>query len=62
MIFVTGLEYAKGGQEWNEYGSLLDQSIVEITSDDDIHVSSGPKGWNQEFVALTGKASGQTVY
>jgi len=44
MLFVTGLENAQDGQEWDEYGNLLDQSILQITSDQDIAVPNPPGG------------------
>lgn len=46
LIFVTGIEDAANGQEWEEYGGLLDTSILQITADADIKVTTPPLGFN----------------
>ena len=63
FVFVSGTENAAAGQEWEEYGNLLDTTIVQVTSDQDIAIPTPPLiGYNQELVILTGMASGETIY
>ena len=62
LVFVTGIEDAQNGQEWKEYGILLDQSILQVTADADIRVATPPLGYNQELIVLSGMASGQTIF
>lgn len=62
QVFVTGIEDKANGQDWKQYGILLDDSIVQVTADADIRVSTPPLGYSQELFVLTGMASGQTVF
>lgn len=62
LVFVTGVEDSQNGQNWKEYGQLLDTSILQITADADIKIATPPLGFSQELIVLTGMASGQTVF
>ena len=62
LVIVAGLEDKANGQDWKEYGILLDQSILQVTADDLVKVTTPPLGFDEELFILTGMASGQTVF